>query len=70
MDRSVESRAYENPNSLISSISKDSYRTIASVQYEGGARINEVWKIETNDLKGMKLDPYSKEFNLTSWIID
>ena len=62
LDRSVESRAYESPNSLISSISNDSYRTIASVQYEGGARINEVWKIETNNLKGMKLDPYSKEF--------
>jgi len=62
LDRTVETRAYESPNSLISSILNDSYRTIASVQYEGGARINEVWKIETNDLKGMKLDPFSKEF--------
>jgi len=62
LDKTVESRAYENPQSLISSISNDNFRTIASAQYEGGARINEVWKIETNDLKGMKLDPYTKEF--------
>ena len=62
LDKTVESRAYENPHSLISSISNDNFRAVASAQYEGGARMNEVWKIETNDLKGMKLDLYTKEF--------
>ncbi len=62
LDRSVESRAYENPKELIAHIENDNFKTVANIQYEGGARINEVWKIEVNDLKGMRLDPYTKEF--------
>lgn len=62
LDRTIETRAYESPKELISHIANDDFKTVASVQYESGARINEVWQIETNDLKGMKLDPYTKEF--------
>jgi site-specific recombinase XerD len=62
LDRSLQSRAYEDPKSLIENIQNEMYRTVASIQYEGGARVNEVWQIEINDLRGMKLDPHTKEF--------
>jgi len=62
LDKNIESRAYDNPQSLISSILNDNYRAIASVQYEGGARLNEVWRIETNDLRGIRMDEHTGEF--------
>ena len=62
LDKTIETRAYDDPKSLISALSNDDYKVVASIQHESGARINEVWQIETNDLKGMKLDPFSKEF--------
>jgi len=62
LDKTIETRAYDDPKSLISALSNDDYKVVASIQHESGARINEVWQIERNDLKGMKLDPYTKEF--------
>lgn len=61
LDKSVESRAYEDPKSLISEIKDEMHKTIASIQYEGGARINEVWQIEKSDLKGIREDNITGE---------
>jgi len=66
LDRSLQSRAYENPKILIENIRNEKYKTIASIQYEGGARINEVWRIEQEDLKGLREDPFSGE--IKGWI--
>ena len=62
LDRTSETRAYENPKELISYIENDSFKTVASVQYEGGARLNEVWRVETNDLRGIRMDEHTGEF--------
>jgi len=59
LDRTVETRAYESPNSVISAIRDEKYQVVASIQYEGGARLNEVWRIEKEDLKGIKQDPHT-----------
>ncbi len=59
LDRTVETRAYENPKGIISSIDSSKYQTVASIQYEGGARLNEVWRIEKEDLKGIREDPHT-----------
>ena len=67
LDRSVESRAYESPKELISHIANDDFKTVASVQYEGGARLNEVWRVETNDLRGIRMDPHTEEFR--GWLV-
>jgi len=61
LDRSIETRAYDNPKALIDNIKDDFYKTIASIQYEGGARINEVWQIEKSDLHGLREDPLTGE---------
>jgi len=62
LDKNVETRAYDDPKSLISALSNDDYRVVASVQYEGGARLNEVWRVETNDLRGIRMDEHTGEF--------
>lgn len=59
LDRTVETRAYEAPTSLISAISTEKYQVVASIQYEGGARLNEVWRIEKEDLRGIREDPHT-----------
>jgi len=62
LDRSSETRAYENPTALINEIVNDAYKTAAQVQYEGGARLNEVWRVETNDLRGIRMDEHTGVF--------
>jgi len=42
LDRSVETRAYQDPVGLIKAISDPLYRTIAAAQYDIGARISEL----------------------------
>ncbi len=59
LDRTVETRAYEDPKGVISAIRDEKYQVVASIQHEGGARLNEVWKIEKEDLKGLKEDPHT-----------
>jgi len=66
LDRTSETRAYESPKELISHIENDSFKTVASVQYEGGSRLNEVWRVETNDLRGIRMDGHTGEFR--GWI--
>jgi site-specific recombinase XerD len=66
LDRSIETRAYDNPKAIIENIKDDFYKTIASVQYESGARINEVWQIEKQDLHGLRQDPLTNE--VKGWI--
>lgn len=59
LDRTVETRAYEDPKGVISAINDRTYQVVASIQHEGGARLNEVWRIEKEDLKGLKEDPHT-----------
>ncbi len=59
LDRTVETRAYNDPRSIVSSIGDEKYQTVAKMQYEGGARLNEVWRITKEDLKGLKEDPHT-----------
>ena len=67
LDKTAETRAYESPKELISHIANDDFKTVASVQYEGGARLNEVWRVETNDLRGIRMDPHTEEFR--GWLV-
>lgn len=59
LDRTVETRAYESPESLIFALKDEKYQVVAAVQYEGGARLNEVWRIGAKDLKGIREDPHT-----------
>jgi len=42
LERSIQSRAYENPQALINSIKNDVFRVIAEAQLQGGFRISEL----------------------------
>jgi len=42
LERSIQSRAYENPQALINSIKNDVFRVIAEAQLAGGFRISEL----------------------------
>jgi integrase len=59
LDKTVETRAYDDPKSLVSSLSNDDYKVVASIQHESGARINEVWQIEKGDLLGIREDSFT-----------
>lgn len=59
LDRTVETRAYAASRSLIFAIKEEKYQVVASIQYEGGARLNEVWRIEKEDLRGIHEDPHT-----------
>jgi len=61
LDRSREYRAYIDPRGLIENISNDKYRLAASIQYESGASLHEVSKIDSDQLCGRKTDPYTGE---------
>ncbi|MGD9807760.1 MAG: hypothetical protein AB7E76_08035 [Deferribacterales bacterium] len=45
-------RSYDNPEELISKLEDPTHRLIASIQYIGGARIDEVYGIMPSSLKG------------------
>ncbi|MBD3841933.1 MAG: hypothetical protein IE909_08615 [Campylobacterales bacterium] len=49
-------RAYSNPELLISNLHNPLYKLAAKIQYEGGARIEGVALIKTEQLLGIKLD--------------
>ncbi|MDO9528981.1 MAG: site-specific integrase [Syntrophales bacterium] len=61
LDRAVTTRAYETPKALINEIRDPEHKTLVSVQHEGGARINEIWGLEKEDLKGLRIDAYTGE---------
>jgi integrase len=42
LERSIQSRAYENPQALINNIKNDVFKTIATAQLNGGFRISEL----------------------------
>jgi len=49
-------RAYSNPKLLISNLNSPLHRLVATIQYEGGARIEGIGLIKKEQLKGIKLD--------------
>jgi integrase len=49
-------RAYENPKLLIKSLSEPLHRLAARIQYEGGARLEGVALIKSEQLHGIKCD--------------
>lgn len=49
-------RAYMNPEALISNLINPLHRLAATIQYEGGARIEGVALIKNNQLLGTKID--------------
>ena len=51
LERTQETRAYENPRALISSIQNPEYRIIAQAQYEGGFRISELNHLSEKNFK-------------------
>lgn len=59
LDRTVETRAYEAPAAMVSAITAEKYQVVASIQYESGARLNEVWQIKKEDLRGIREDPHT-----------
>jgi integrase len=50
-------RAYEFPHLLIASLTVTSHRLAATIQYEGGARIEGVGLIKPDQLHGIQFDP-------------
>lgn len=50
------SRAYTNPNLIIQNLNVDIYKLAASIQYEGGARIEGIALITKEQLLGIKTD--------------
>lgn len=50
-------RAYQNPKLLIESLSNDIHRLAAIIQYEGGARIEGVALIKSDQMHGIRFDP-------------
>lgn len=53
-------RAYQNPELLIESLSNDLHRLAATIQYEGGARIEGVGLIKPDQLQGIRFDSITK----------
>lgn len=49
-------RTYKDPHLLIESLSEDSHRLAATIQYEGGARIEGVGLIKPDQLHGIRFD--------------
>jgi len=65
LDRFEGSRAHHNPQAIIASIRDERYHLIARVQYEGGARLDEV-RITCDDLRGIRPDSVTGE--IKGWI--
>ena len=53
LERFEGSRAYENPAVLVNAVKGESNNIAAHIQHEGGARINETFKFEKENLKGL-----------------
>jgi len=52
LERSIQSRAYENPQALINNIKNDVFKTIAQAQLNGGFRISELNHMSLANFKG------------------
>ena len=50
------SRAYESPAELIGALKESVHQLIASIQYEGGARLDDVRTIREWSFKGIRTD--------------
>ena len=51
LERTQETRAYENPKALIENIQNNDYKIIAQAQYEGGFRISELNHLSEKNFK-------------------
>lgn len=56
LDRFEGSRAYNNPEKLISAITDGRHKLVASIQYEGGPRVHETSLIKPGQLWGFRED--------------
>lgn len=56
LDRTQSSRAYPDPELLISYLSSIDHSLAASIQLEGGGRINEIYRIVPAMMKGFQQD--------------
>ena len=57
----IPSRAYESPAELIGTLKEPVHQLIASIQYEGGARLDEVRTIREWSFKGIRTDELTGE---------
>ncbi len=53
-------RNYDNPKSLIGAIQDERYSIASHIQYESGARIDELYKLTEKNLHGLSVDDYTK----------
>lgn len=53
------SRAYQNPDRLVSSVGSGQHNLAAALQREGGARISEINHVTKDQLRGLRADPHS-----------
>lgn len=60
-DKNDNSRAYQDPKGLIDALKNEDFKLVASIQLEGGARINEAARIHEHQLRGLKADPHTGE---------
>jgi len=60
-EEQTPSRAYESPTELIGALKEPVHQLIASIQYEGGARLDEVRTIRGWSFKGIREDKLTRE---------
>lgn len=53
------SRAYSDPGAIVAAVSKQDHHLAASIQYEGGPRIDGATFIKAEQLQGYRIDPIS-----------
>ncbi len=66
LERFEGSRAYANPDRLVSAVEKEQHNLAAAIQREGGCRISEANHITQGQLRGLREDRYTGE--LKGWV--
>ena len=63
LEKGYEARCYERPKEIIEGLQNEKYQMVASIQYEGGARINEASLIDGKRLGGI-IEREGKEYGV------
>jgi integrase len=63
LEKGYEARSYEKPKEIINGLQNERYQMVASIQYEGGARINEASLIDEKRLGGI-IERDGKEYGV------
>lgn len=61
LNGTIISRSYEAPDALIRHLESPLHRLAASIQYQSGARVNDIATIDSRQLLGFQHDPLSGE---------